>query len=65
MHIPVSNAVRMASETSVEILNVSKKGRIRSGADADLMVLNTEGTVEETIVAGETVYDGKGEGHVR
>jgi hypothetical protein len=34
------------------------------GADADLMVLSTEGMVEETIVAGETVYHGRGESHV-
>jgi N-acetylglucosamine-6-phosphate deacetylase len=34
------------------------------GADADLVVLSTEGMVEETIVAGETVYHGRGESDV-
>jgi hypothetical protein len=29
------------------------------------VVLSTEGMVEATIVAGETVYDGRGESHVR
>jgi len=52
--------VRMASETPAEILNVSRKGRIRPGADADLVVLGPEHTVEETVVAGETLYHGGG-----
>ena len=65
MGAPLQDAVRMASETPAEILGVSGKGRIRPGADADLVILGTEHTVQETIVAGETVYDGKGERHVR
>ena len=65
MGSPLKDAVRMASETPADILGVFEKGRITPGADADLVVLNTEGTVEETIVAGETVYDWRGEGHVR
>ena len=56
MVIPLEDAVRMASE----ILGVLEKGRIASGADADLVVLSTVGVVEETIVAGESVYHGKG-----
>ena len=39
-----------------------------AGADADLMVLSvlsTEGMVEETIVAGETVFHGRDDSHVR
>jgi N-acetylglucosamine-6-phosphate deacetylase len=43
-----------------EILGVSGKGRIRPGADADVVVLGTELTVEETIVAGEAIYHGGG-----
>jgi N-acetylglucosamine-6-phosphate deacetylase len=54
----------MASETPAEILGVSGKGRIRPGADADLVILGTEHTVEETIVAGEAIYHGGGS-HVR
>jgi N-acetylglucosamine-6-phosphate deacetylase len=64
MGIPLQDAVRMASETPAEILSVSRKGRIRPGADADLVVLSTECMVEETIVAGVTLYHG-GENHVR
>jgi N-acetylglucosamine-6-phosphate deacetylase len=64
MGIPVEDAVRMASETPAEILGMFEKGRIMPGADADLVVLSTEGMVEETIVAGETVYHGRGESDV-
>jgi len=49
-------AVRMASETPAEILGMPEKGRIARGADADLVVLAPDLSVEETIVAGETVY---------
>jgi N-acetylglucosamine-6-phosphate deacetylase len=64
MGAPLQDAVRMASETPAEILGVSGKGRIRPGADADLVILGTEHTVEETIVAGEAIYHGGGS-HVR
>jgi N-acetylglucosamine-6-phosphate deacetylase len=60
MGAPLQDAVLMASETSAEILNIPRKGRIRPGADADLVVLSADCTVVETIVAGETVYHGKG-----
>ena len=49
-------AVRMASETPTEILGIPEKGRIARVADADLVVLAPDLSVEETIVAGETVY---------
>ena len=65
MGSPLEEAVRMASETPAEILGVFEKGRIKPRADADLVVLSTEGMVEETIVAGEIVYHGRGESHVR
>jgi N-acetylglucosamine-6-phosphate deacetylase len=64
MGAPLHEAVRMASKTPAEILRVSGKGRVRPGADADLVVLGTEHTVEETMVAGEIVYQ-KGGSHVR
>ena len=54
--IPLEEAVRMASETPADILGLPEKGRIAPGADADLVVLDREGFVQETIVAGETVY---------
>ncbi|MGB3632789.1 MAG: N-acetylglucosamine-6-phosphate deacetylase [Rubrobacteraceae bacterium] len=61
--IPLEEAVRMASETPAEILGVPEKGRITPGADADLVVLDRKGFVQETIVGGETVYQREGNGH--
>lgn len=52
----LEEAVRMSSETPARILGLQSKGRITSGADADLTILSPEGIVEETIVAGRTVY---------
>ena len=54
--IPLEDGVRMASTTPAAILGLSEKGTIAPGADADLVILNNEGTVKETLVAGETVY---------
>jgi N-acetylglucosamine-6-phosphate deacetylase len=56
LDIPVWDAVRMATETPAEILGLPGKGRIAPGADADLVVLNPDGSVQRTIVAGTTVY---------
>ena len=59
--VPLAQAVRMATETPAAALNVDTKGKIAVGCDADLVLLDAEGTVLETIVAGETVYErGKG-----
>lgn len=63
MDIPLEKAVRMASETPGEILGLPKKGRLEPDADADLVVLDPEGFVQETIVAGERVYRREGEEH--
>lgn len=60
LDIPLKEAVRMASETPAEILSMPEKGRIAPGADADLVVLDREGFVQETIVDGKTVYQREG-----
>ncbi len=61
--ISLEDTVRMVSETPAKVLGLSAKGRIVPGADADLVILSTEGVVEETIVAGETVYRRGDESH--
>jgi hypothetical protein len=43
----------------------SKRQNYKPEADAVLVVLSTEGVVEETIAASETVYRGRGESRVR
>lgn len=55
--VPLAQAVRMASETPASALNLDGKGKIAVGCDADLVLLDAEGTVLETLVAGETVYE--------
>lgn len=52
----MDRAVRVTSETQAEILGLPEKGRTTQVAEADLVALSAEGMVEETIVAGETVY---------
>ena len=61
LSIPFQDAIRMATETPAAILGMTGKGKIVPGADADLTVLTPDGVIEETIVAGETVYRRRGE----
>ena len=56
LRIPLQDAVRMATETPAEVLGMSGKGRIAPGADADLVLLTPDGFVEQSIVAGRSVY---------
>jgi N-acetylglucosamine-6-phosphate deacetylase len=56
LSVSLEEAVRMATQTPADILGFAEKGRISAGADADLTLLGTDGAVQETIVAGETVY---------
>jgi N-acetylglucosamine-6-phosphate deacetylase len=53
--------VRMAAETPAAALNLDGKGQIAVGCDADFVLLDAEGTVLETIVAGETLYEWENE----
>ncbi len=55
--ISLAQAVRMAAETPAAALNLDGKGKIAVGCDADFVLLDEEGTVLETIVAGEMVYE--------
>ena len=61
LRIPLQEAVSMATQTPAEILGMPGKGRIVSGADADLVLLTPDGAVYETIVGGEAVYRGSRE----
>jgi N-acetylglucosamine-6-phosphate deacetylase len=57
LDVSLSQAVRMASEVPAAALDLDHKGRIAVGCDADFVLLDAQGTVVETIVAGETVYE--------
>ena len=48
-------AVKMASETPAKSLGL-KKGVIKEGYDADLVILDDDMTVLKTIVSGDVVY---------
>lgn len=54
--VSLEEAVRMATQTPADILGLADRGRIAVGADADLTLLARDATVQETLVAGETVY---------
>ena len=55
--VPLAQAVRMAAETPAAAMILDGKGRIAVGCDADLVLLDEEGTVLQTIVSGRTVYE--------
>lgn len=50
-------AVLMASRTPARVLGLARKGEIAPGFDADLTVLEADGTIELTLVGGKIVYD--------
>ncbi len=60
--VSLAQAVRMAAETPAAALRLDGKGRIAVGCDADFVLLDEEGTVLQTIVSGETVYEREGSG---
>jgi N-acetylglucosamine-6-phosphate deacetylase len=55
--VSVAQAARMASEVPAAALNLDGKGKVAVGGDADFALLDAQGAVLETIVAGETVYE--------
>ena len=56
LEVDLETAVRMATRTPAEALGLDRIGRIVPGAEADLVLLGPDGVVEETLVAGATVY---------
>ena len=54
--VSLEEAIRMATRTPARALGLDRIGQIAPGSDADLVVLGPDGVVEETLVAGETVY---------
>lgn len=54
--IPLADAVAMASTTPANLLQLRHKGRIAVGADADLVLLDSEYQVVWTLIGGRPVY---------
>lgn len=51
--IPLTDAVYMASTTPANLLGLEKKGRIVVGADADLVLIDSEFNVHWTMIDGQ------------
>ncbi|MEG1924619.1 MAG: amidohydrolase family protein [Ruthenibacterium sp.] len=54
--VPVTDAVRMMSETPARIIGERTKGKIAVDYDADIVVFNDNVDVQMTIVQGEIVF---------
>ncbi len=52
-----ADALRMASETPARLLGLTHLGTIRAGADADLVLLSDDLTVQATIIRGDIIYE--------
>ena len=56
-NVTLHDAVRMMSETPARIMHVDdRKGKIRKGMDADIVVFDNNITILQTIINGTTVY---------
>ncbi|HHY97657.1 MAG TPA: N-acetylglucosamine-6-phosphate deacetylase [Firmicutes bacterium] len=55
--VPIHDVIPMASIVPARIIGVdNKKGSLEVGKDADIVVLDDDGTVHKTIVRGQVVY---------
>lgn len=60
-HVPLHDAVRMMTFTPASLLGIQgKKGVLAKGADADVVVMNSDYSVEATFVGGRVVYERHG-----
>jgi N-acetylglucosamine-6-phosphate deacetylase len=50
--LPAAQLVQMATQTPADLLGLPHKGRIAVGADADLVVLDRDWHVLQTIIGG-------------
>ena len=55
--IPLSEAVRMASENPARRVGAAKKGRIAAGMDADLLLLDEELNLQWVMAGGRVIRD--------
>jgi N-acetylglucosamine-6-phosphate deacetylase len=54
----LAETVLLASRNPARVLGLAdRKGTIAAGMDADLVILRSDLSVQQTIVAGQTVYD--------
>ena len=54
---PLETAVKTAAQNPAKLLGIeNRKGSIKTGKDADLVLLDPDHTVHATIVAGKIAY---------
>ena len=54
--VPLIEAVRMASETPARIMKIEKKGTLKKGNDADIVIFDENVHIVAAIVNGKIVY---------
>ena len=54
--VPLIESVRMASETPAKIMKIEKKGSIKKGNDADVVIFDENVHIAATIVNGKIVH---------
>ncbi len=54
--VPLHEAVAMATANPARSLGLTSKGRLKSGADADFVILSRDLEVRRTLIAGERVF---------
>jgi N-acetylglucosamine-6-phosphate deacetylase len=54
--VPLHEAIGMATANPARALGLSAKGRLKPGADADLVILSKDLEVRRTLIAGERVF---------
>lgn len=57
--VELPEAVRMATETPAKIMNLTNKGKLIPGFDADITVFDKSFDIKYTIIGGEIVYCGE------
>jgi N-acetylglucosamine-6-phosphate deacetylase len=55
--VPLLTAIRAATLTPANVVGAERKGRIEPGADADLVVLDSDLSVQATVVGGRVAHD--------
>ena len=54
--VPLTDAVKMMTETPAKIIGATHKGTLDSGKDADIVIFDADIKVSKTIVKGRTVF---------
>lgn len=54
--VPLNEAVAMATANPARALGLNTKGKLKPGADADLVILSRDLEVRRTLIAGERVF---------